>query len=331
MSIESKSPSRSTRAPGMPCTTSSLTEAQIEAGKAVISFERRNAAGSRMPCSASRSSSPVVMPGRAAFIRSVRTVEVIFPLRRMISISRARFERDHAAFARVFRRERGAICVGDVVDRLASASMSTSLPALAVIGDQRPRLRVVDVEPLARRSRRGRLRAGRAAAVFVVDARRLSADWCSALYMRPLRGFVQRAGEPLDAARRGRASKSTTAVQRPAAGSRAARRAPRACATVRGNPSRMNPSESRSSSSVDHLDDQIVGHEFARAACIPAACRPSSRALARDARAAYRRSRSARRRSAPRESAPACPCPPRAAQKDEPHRLRRHYRLMNPR
>ena len=32
-SMETRSPSRSSRSPGMPCTTSSLTEVQIEAGK----------------------------------------------------------------------------------------------------------------------------------------------------------------------------------------------------------------------------------------------------------------------------------------------------------
>jgi hypothetical protein len=32
-SIETRSPSRSSRSPGMPCTTSSFTEVQIEAGK----------------------------------------------------------------------------------------------------------------------------------------------------------------------------------------------------------------------------------------------------------------------------------------------------------
>ena len=51
----------------------------------------------RIPRSAIASSSPVVMPGRAAFISSVKTAEVILPLRRIVSISRGDFSVTMAA------------------------------------------------------------------------------------------------------------------------------------------------------------------------------------------------------------------------------------------
>ena len=67
-SIEITSPSASTRSPGMPCTTWSLTEAQMEPGNGgwLYPLNEGMPPPERMWSSAIASSSPVVTPGRTA-------------------------------------------------------------------------------------------------------------------------------------------------------------------------------------------------------------------------------------------------------------------------
>src|SRR5262245_20290495 len=65
-SIPTRSPSASARGPGMPWTTSSFTEEQIEAGNPRKPLNAGRAPCSRSSCSAARSSSAVVTPGRTA-------------------------------------------------------------------------------------------------------------------------------------------------------------------------------------------------------------------------------------------------------------------------
>jgi hypothetical protein len=67
-SIEITSPSARARSPGMPCTTSSFTDAQIVAGNGGTPYPRNDGMPpcERMCSSASASSCPVVTPGAQA-------------------------------------------------------------------------------------------------------------------------------------------------------------------------------------------------------------------------------------------------------------------------
>src|SRR5579862_6561259 len=120
-----------------------------------------------MPSSAMRSSSPVVMPACAAFIKSVRTFDVIFPLRRMTSISRA--DLSATTLVRVLHADDVEQLVRDLVDGQQPVDFH-ELAGAAIVLHERHGLLVVDVQTMDHRFRAIVFALHERAAVVVVDS-----------------------------------------------------------------------------------------------------------------------------------------------------------------
>ena len=86
-SIEIRSPSASTVVgDGMPCTTCSLTDAQIDAGNPWYPRNDGSAPASRIVASATASRSAVLAPGRTASVTAARVAATTRPAARIASI-----------------------------------------------------------------------------------------------------------------------------------------------------------------------------------------------------------------------------------------------------
>ena len=257
------------RADGMPCTTSSFTEMQITAGNVRPPTRSPGTPASRprlrVSSSASSSSSAVrharLHPRRAPRAGSRPRYALAA---RMRSISSRRLEQDHGRLARMR-------------PKTSSCSRSRATWRSSPVRDSSPR----PARPRARADRGGSRSIGPVVLALVeLPAAAIAA--CRVLGRLRLRVVhasrhrgTRAARQPLDAAppaaprrRRRRRASAPSLREQP-------RRAPRACGTVRGKPSRMKP-RAQSAASQALLDE--ADHDLVRARARPAPCTASPRA-----------------------------------------------------
>src|SRR5689334_13017607 len=148
-SSDSTSPSARTRCgDGIPCTTSSLSDAQIEAGNPRYPRNDGVAPWERMYSSATASRSAVVRPGATAATTRSMVPAVIRPDRRIFAISSSVLRKITALpfFQQVGDRVEGAL--GDLVLGPLGVHLAEQ-PALPEVELQRLGVVVVDLEPVA--------------------------------------------------------------------------------------------------------------------------------------------------------------------------------------